>query len=113
MVHLTSMYNAPGWFVAALGAASLLSVYSLGHAQEEVVDGPQYADGDGLVYPADYRSWPFIGAGLGMSYGEEGGTPRDTENPAFSHVFVNPSSYRILRGTWRLARRNRIYAGVP
>ena len=36
--------------------------------------GPRYENGTDLVLPTDYRSWPFIGAGLGMTYDGERGT---------------------------------------
>ena len=66
-------------------------------------DGPQYVNGTSLVRPADYRSWPFIGAGLGMTYEGEQGTPPQEQNPTFSHAFVNPASYRhfMETGRWR------------
>ncbi len=65
-------------------------------------DGPVYENGTDLVLP-DYRSWRFIGAGLGMSYdGERGTQATGSDNPRFTHAFVNPSSYdHFMRtGTW-------------
>ena len=62
--------------------------------------GPQYVDGNRLVRPADYREWPFLGSGLGLTYDEEAASP--DASPNFTNVFVNPSSYRAFMqsGTW-------------
>ena len=81
-------------FLAGLSASTLL-------AQEDTADAPQYQDGNALVFPQDYRSWPFAGTGLGLTY-EEGGVPRAEENPRFSHVFVNPTAYAqfMETGQW-------------
>jgi hypothetical protein len=66
-------------------------------------DGPQYENGTDLVLPADYRSWPFIGAGLGMTYdGERGTQAAGPDNPRFTHAFVNPAAYAhfMRTGSW-------------
>jgi hypothetical protein len=72
-------------------------------AQPPAADGPQYENGTDLVRPTDYRSWPFIGAGLGMTYdGERGTQAASPDNPRFTHAFVNPSAYRhfMSTGSW-------------
>src|SRR5512134_2905966 len=72
-------------------------------AQPPAADGPQYENGTDLVLPADYRSWPFIGAGLGMTYdGERGTQAASPDNPRFTHAFVNPTAYRhfMSTGSW-------------
>jgi hypothetical protein len=82
--------------VACLAAAMAV-------AQQPRDDGPHYENGTDLVLPADYRSWPFIGAGLGMTYdGERGTQAADADNPRFTHAFVNPSAYEhfMQTGTW-------------
>lgn len=86
---------------AALGAAGLLALSFAATAQPPAADGPTYENGNALVLPADYRSWPFIGAGLGMTYDGERGTPPGPD-PRFSHAFVNPSAYQYFmsNGTW-------------
>jgi hypothetical protein len=66
-------------------------------------DGPRYENGTDLVRPADYRSWRFIGAGLGMTYDGERGTQAGApENPRFTQTFVNPASYEhfMQTGAW-------------
>jgi hypothetical protein len=52
-----------------------------------------------LVRPVDYREWPFLGSGLGLTYMEANAA---NAAPPFTNVFVNPSSYRsfIETGTW-------------
>src|SRR5262245_1397776 len=58
-------------------------------------DGPRFTTGTTLQRPSDYRAWPFIGSGLGLTY--EGGA----EAPNFTNTFVNPSSYRAFLDTGR------------
>ena len=67
-------------------------------AQQPQRDGPRY-DGMRLVRPVDYREWPFLGSGLGLTYMEGNAA---TAAPPFTNVFVNPSSYRsfIATGAW-------------
>ncbi|MGE0594255.1 MAG: cytochrome P460 family protein [Vicinamibacterales bacterium] len=69
-------------------------------AQAPAEDGPRYVNGTSLVRPADYRAWPFLGSGLGLTYDAETAAP--STPPAFSNVFVNPSAYRafLQTGTW-------------
>jgi hypothetical protein len=84
--------------IAAIGALALAA-----SAQQPAADGPEYENGTSLKLPADYRSWPFIGAGLGMTYdGERGTQAASPDNPRFTHAFVNPSAYRhfMSTGTW-------------
>jgi hypothetical protein len=75
-------------------AATSVAIY----AQQPQRDGPRY-DGMQLVRPLDYREWPFLGSGLGLTYNEGNAA---NAAPPFTNVFVNPSSYRsfIETGTW-------------
>src|SRR4029434_10939498 len=68
------------------------------YAQQLQRDGHVYA-GMTLVRPVDYREWPFLGSGLGLTYMEPTAA---NAAPPFTNVFVNPSSYRsfIETGTW-------------
>ena len=82
--------------LTSMMAASL----SLRAQQPAAGDGPRYTNGTNLIRPADYREWPFLGSGLGLTYEEETG---GAETPVtFTNVFVNPSSYRgfMETGTW-------------
>jgi hypothetical protein len=86
----------------AIAAAALLLAAST-NAQAPAADGPRYENNTDLVLPADYRSWRFIGAGLGMTYDGERGTQAGApENPRFTQTFVNPAAYdHFMRtGTW-------------
>ena len=65
------------------------------YAQQSQRDGPRY-DGMTLVRPVDYREWPFLGSGLGLTY--DGGGAANAA-PPFTNVFVNPSSYRSFMET--------------
>jgi hypothetical protein len=68
------------------------------YGQPSQRDGPRY-DGTRLIRPADYREWPFLGSGLGLTY--DSGNAANAA-PPFTNVFVNPSSYRsfIETGVW-------------
>ena len=74
-------------------AAASVAVF----AQQSQRDGPRYY-GMRLVRPLDYREWPFLGSGLGLTYE----APAATAAPRFTSVFVNPSSYRSFMetGVW-------------
>ena len=82
-------------FILSLVFAFVLSLAV--YAQQTQRDGPRYANGTSLVRPTDYREWPFIGAGLGLTY--EGETTSPAAPPTFTNVFVNPSSYRAFMNT--------------
>jgi len=92
MRSITAALCAGCWIAWSPGAST----------QEPVNDGPQYESGRNLVLPEDYRSWPFIGAGLGMTYDGERGTLARAADPRFTHAFVNPSAYRhfMATGSW-------------
>jgi len=68
------------------------------YGQPSQRDGPRY-DGMRLVRPLDYREWPFLGSGLGLTYMEANAA---NAAPPFTNVFVNPSAYRkfVETGTW-------------
>jgi Cytochrome P460 len=59
----------------------------------------QYTPDSKLSLPKDYREWIFLTSGLGMSYAP---AAKDSPNPSFDNVFVNPSSYQsfLKTGTW-------------
>ena len=84
-------------------AAAMWLAATAASSQPPIGDKPQYENGTDLKLPMDYRSWPFIGAGLGMTYdGERGTQAGGAENPRFTHAFVNPSAYAhfMQTGTW-------------
>ena len=93
--------RARQWTAAGLAIAWVVLSMGAG-AQQPAGDAPRYVDGTALVLPEDYRAWPFIGAGLGMSYADGEGTPEDADAPLFTHAFVNPSSYAAFMesGAW-------------
>jgi hypothetical protein len=91
------------WCVAGLAAAGLSFLTMTADPQAPNRGAPQFENGTELVRPTDYRSWPFIGAGLGMTYDGERGTQAATpDNPRFTHAFVNPAAYEhfMQTGTW-------------
>jgi hypothetical protein len=80
------------------GSAYVAAVSVALYAQQPQRDGPRY-DGMSLVRPVEYREWPFLGSGLGLTY--DGGSAANAA-PPFTNVFVNSSSYRSFMetGVW-------------
>jgi Cytochrome P460 len=80
------------------GLVYVAAVSVVVYAQQPQRDGPRY-DGMSLLRPVDYREWPFLGSGLGLTY-NEASAPNAV--PPFSNAFVNPSSYRSFMetGVW-------------
>jgi hypothetical protein len=87
----------------AIALVSVIVAANALHGQQAAGDGPRYQNGTELVRPADYREWPFLGAGLGLTYDAERGPGAQNAPQNFSNVFVNPSSYRhfMQTGTWK------------
>ncbi len=87
--------------VTVVALSSMLAASLALRAQQPPTgDGPRYTNGTNLIRPADYRAWPFLGSGLGLTYEDQTG---GAETPAtFTNVFVNPSSYRgfMQAGMW-------------
>ncbi|HUR33856.1 MAG TPA: cytochrome P460 family protein [Vicinamibacterales bacterium] len=69
-------------------------------AQQVAADGPQLQADGTAAFPADYREWIFLSAGLGMNYGPN--APAAGAPQSFTNVYVNPSSYRAFMksGAW-------------
>ena len=69
-------------------------------AEESGDNSSPYVNETSLVRPTDYREWPFVGSGLGLTYEEESASPDRT--PTFTNVFVNPAAYRgfMETGIW-------------
>ena len=88
-----------------IGAAAALAyvVVAAVALQGQQADGPKYQGTNELVRPTDYREWPFLGAGLGLTYDAERGPGAQNQPQNFSNVFVNPSSYKhfMQTGTWK------------
>ena len=61
--------------------------------------GPDLRDGK-VAFPAGYREWVFLSAGLGMAYGPN--APAEGAPKSFTNVYVNPAAYRafLTSGKW-------------
>jgi hypothetical protein len=84
--------------VLGLACLACSIAFSLAVRAQVPGDGPRYTNGTSLVRPTDYREWPFIGSGLGLTYPGETAPP----TPNFTNVFVTPASYRsfVQTGAW-------------
>ena len=85
-----------GAAIAALACVAVCSVAFAGQRRSGVGDGPQYASGNNLVRPADYREWVFLSSSLGLSYQPPSAS---AGGPQFQNVFVNPSAYGAFMRT--------------
>lgn len=58
---------------------------------------PQFDSAGNLLRPGGYRRWVFLSSGFGMSYSKG-----SNDNPQFTNVFVNPTSYEYFEanGKW-------------
>ena len=67
---------------------------------QSTTEVPGLTAGNRLTLPADFREWVFLSAGLGMTYGPN--APAPDRPPAFTNVYVNPTSYRafLASGVW-------------
>jgi len=84
-----------------VGAFVTVAVQTRVRAADGVV---RYTAEGELIKPGDFREWVFLGSGLGMTYTAPEARPAAAANrpPAFTNVYVNPSSYRefMKTGTW-------------
>lgn len=63
-------------------------------------NGPQYNDKGELKYPADYRTWVFVGSNLGLEYRDDATDktpPKKDDKPKkvgnFHNVYIDPASF--------------------
>lgn len=96
------MASVRAWLVAA-AVVGMFAVWLSGgvaRGQDQPRAATVYSNAGELMRPADYREWVFLASGLGMTYSEPGGS--SARPPAFTNVFVNPSSYKAFMktGTW-------------
>jgi hypothetical protein len=91
---------------SVLAGAALAWASTLAMSAQPAADGPdsiRYTEKGELIKPADFREWVFLSAGLGMNYNPQGaGAAAPNRPPAFTNVYVNPSSYRAFMksGQW-------------
>ncbi len=89
-----------GWLAVTLAAIVTVAIHAswpvLTRANADAA-GPRYTQDGKLMFPAGYREWIYLSSGLGMNYG-----PASGGEPAFTNVFVMPSTYRRYRssGHW-------------
>src|SRR5260370_42178539 len=63
---------------------------------------PQYAGGNRLLAPADYREGIFLSSGLGMSYSAQAG------HQMFTNVFVPQGAYREVMKSGKLPDKTKV-----
>jgi hypothetical protein len=69
------------------------------HAASDTTSIAKFNSDGTLVRPEGYRRWVYVSSGFGMSYNPNAG---GNGAPAFTNVFVNPSSYDyfVANGKW-------------
>jgi hypothetical protein len=85
-----------------LGCALIAAIGLTGSRTQSKEAGaatPQFNSDGTLVRPEGYRRWIYVSSGFGMSYNANAG---GNGAPAFTNVFVNPSSYDyyLANGKW-------------
>lgn len=98
---MTVRHTSTGLLIAAWIVATVaVGLQEPARAADSVV---RYTPEGELIKPADFREWVFLGSGLGMTYtAPDARAASSTRPPAFTNVYVNPSSYRefVKSGTW-------------
>ncbi|MEQ1910872.1 MAG: cytochrome P460 family protein [Vicinamibacterales bacterium] len=95
-----SVINRLAMVVGAIWLVGLVMAVQPAAQSAETI---RYTDTGELIKPPDFREWIFVSAGLGMNYNPQGaGAANPSRPPAFTNVFVNPSSYRafLRTGAW-------------
>ncbi len=87
---------------ASLLSLTLLAAAVCGGAPEGApgaAPAPQFTKDNELIRPKDYREWIYVTSGLGMAYGSDA---RESADPPFDNVFVQPAAYRAFleSGRW-------------
>jgi hypothetical protein len=62
---------------------------------EEKMYEPRYAERNQLLRPEGYREWVFVGADLGMGYGEG----QASKTASFHNIYIQPEAYRRFAAT--------------
>ena len=80
--------------LTGLAAASLMWAQTL--------STPDYGKDGGLLFPAKYREWVYLGSGLDMNYNPKTAASDTPSHSTFENVFVNPEAYAkfLDTGTW-------------
>ena len=86
-------YQRPSVRAPSTAAAAVMVVWAaMSHSAAQTPaasGGPSFSSDGVLAKPADYREWPFVTAGLGMTYGPA--------QAAKEHFEINPAiKARIL-----------------
>lgn len=83
------------WFVflltgvtAALGVAGAVHLAAQSGSLDTAPVMPRYDAEGALELPDDYLRWTFVGASLGMSYGDE-----PPQRESFNHTLMEPTAY--------------------
>lgn len=91
------------WIRGVLAAAVVAWASTLAMSAQPAARAPEsirYTAKGELIKPPDFREWVFLSAGLGMNYNPQGaGAATPGRPPAFTNVYVNPSSYRAFMKT--------------
>ena len=77
-----------------LALALAVVPFDAGGPPAPTVAGPRF-DGDALVQPVGYDTWPVVGTSLGLSYSDRVETGPGT----FHRVYINPAAYETFRRT--------------
>jgi hypothetical protein len=71
-------------------------------AAKQVANRPQYTEQGELKFPADFETWVFVGANLGIEYRDAGANapaadkdqPKPPPAGKFHNIYINPEAYQ-------------------
>jgi hypothetical protein len=95
------VYVKNRFLLSGIGVVLALAAMIVAAARSQSAPSPsaQFTAEGKLVRPVDYRRWVYVSSGFGMSYNADAG---GNGEPAFTNVFVNPTSYDYFQanGKW-------------
>ena len=86
--------------VVRLIVVGLAATILLAASSDPAPGHPQYADGNKLLRPDEYREWIFLSSGLGISYSTQPG------HEMFTNVFVPQLAYQEFLKSGNGPKRN-------
>ena len=106
------------WLLLALTAVVFHATGLQSGESRFAVAGPQYNDKGELKWPADYRSWVFVGSNLGLQYRREVSETRQPEKERrkeredFHNVYINAEAYEHYTRTGKFPDRTMLVMDV-
>jgi hypothetical protein len=89
------------WRIAGVAMVGAAAAALLAAAGPKPVGPARYTADGKMEFPADYRTWVFLSAGMDMAYGENAAAAAASAVHLFDNVFVDRPSYAVFEKTGR------------